>query len=81
MPIFGGAYIKEEKHFNLQSVKLITFLSFSSNNKLFFKVNSKDTRIRNVNDQVQNKEIVDVALVSLLLTLNKFLFFLNCFYC
>ena len=23
-----GAYIREEKHFNLQSVKLITFLSF-----------------------------------------------------
>ena len=24
----GGAYIREEKHFNLQSVRLITFLSF-----------------------------------------------------
>ena len=24
----GGAYIREEKHFNLQSVKLITFVSF-----------------------------------------------------
>ena len=24
----GGAYIREEKHVNLQSVKLITFLSF-----------------------------------------------------
>ena len=24
----GGAYTRKEKHFNLQSVKLITFLSF-----------------------------------------------------
>ena len=32
-PIFGGlytgdSYIREEKHFNLQSIKLIAFLSF-----------------------------------------------------
>ena len=26
--IYGGAYIREEKTFNLQSVELITFLSF-----------------------------------------------------
>ena len=26
--IYGGNYIREEKHFNLQSVKLITFLFF-----------------------------------------------------
>ena len=25
---YEGAYIREEKHFNLESVKLITFLSF-----------------------------------------------------
>ena len=28
--IGAGAYIREEKHFNFQSVKLITFLSFFS---------------------------------------------------
>ena len=52
----GGAYIREEKHFNLQSVKL-TFLSFfqykarisaffkSCKMSNMFKVNNKDTRI------------------------------------
>ena len=25
---WGGAYIPEDKHFNLQSVKLVTFFSF-----------------------------------------------------
>ena len=29
-----------------------------------FKVNNKDTRIRNVNDKVNNEDTVDVVLVS-----------------
>ena len=37
-----------------------------------FKVNNKDNRIRKVNDKVKNKDTVDIALVSLLLTLNTF---------
>ena len=46
-----------------------------------FKVNNKDTRTRKVNDKVKNKDSIDVALASLLLTLNKFHFLLQCFYC
>ena len=52
-----------------------------------FKVNNKDTRIRKsryVNtesDKVKNKDIVDVVLASLLLTLNTFLFLLQFLYC
>ena len=45
------------------------------------KVNNKDTRIHKVNDKVNNKDIVDVVLVSLLLDLNTFHFLLQCFYC
>ena len=41
-----------------------------------FKVINKDTRIRKVNDKVNNKDILDVVLVSLLLTLNTFHFLL-----
>ena len=75
----GAAYIREEKNFNLQSVKLI-FLSFfqykarisafftSGNMWNMFKVNNKDSRIRDVNDKVKNKDTVDVVLASLLLT-------------
>ena len=95
MPIFGGgggAYFRKERHFNLQSVKL-TFLAFSQYKahtlafflscKMWnmFKVNNKDTRIRKVNDKVKNKDIVDVALASLLLNLNTFHLLLNCFFC
>ena len=29
-----------------------------------FKVNNKDTRIRNINDKVNNEDTVDVVLVS-----------------
>ena len=80
--------MREEKHFNLQSVKFITFLSFSSIKLVFrhvsccakceicSKLTIKDTRIRKVNDKVNNKDTVDVVLVSLLLTLNTFHFLL-----
>ena len=44
-----------------------------------FKVNNKDTSIRKVNDNVKNKDTVDVALASLLLTSNTFCFLLHCF--
>ena len=87
-----GAYIREEKHFNLQSVKL-TFLSFFSVQSTIlvfltsckmwnmFKVDNKDTGIRKINDKVKNKDTVDFAQASLLLTLNAFHFLLQCFYC
>ena len=90
--IYGKAYIREEKHFSLQSVKL-TFLSFfqykvriltfflSCKMREMFKINNKDSRILKVNDKVKNKDTVDVALASLLLTLNTFHFLLQCFYC
>ena len=80
----GVAYIRQEKHFSLQSVKL-TFLvffqykarilAFFTSCKILnmFKVNNKDTRIRKVNDEVKNKDTVDVVLASLLLTLNSLL--------
>ena len=112
--MFGGggavgwwAYIREKKHFKLQSIKLITFLCFfhyktrisayCTSCKMWnmFKINNKGTRIRKVNDKViskrtgirkvndifNNRDTVDVVLVSLLLTLNTFHFLLQCFYC
>ena len=45
-----------------------------------FKINKNGTRIRKVNDKVNNKYTVDVVLVSLLLTLNTFHFWKQCFY-
>ena len=87
-----GSFVREEKHFNLQSVKL-TFLSFfqykarisgffkSCKIWNMFKVNNKDTRIRKVTDKTKNKDTVDVVLVSLFLTLNTFHFLLQCFCC
>ena len=81
-----------ELHFSLQSVKVITFLSFSSIKlvlwhisrnerwKIKFKVKNKGTRISKVNDKVNSKDTVDVVLVSLLLKLNAFHFLLQCFY-
>ena len=87
-----GAYIQEKNYLNLQFFKL-TFLSFfqykaritafftSCKMWNMFKVNNKDTRIRKVNDKIWNKDIVDVALTSLFLTLNTFYFLLECFYC
>ena len=38
-----------------------------------FKVNNEDTRIHKDNNKVKNKDIVNVVLASLLLTLNTFL--------
>ena len=97
-PIFGGrgggrAYIREEKHFNLKSVKLIflCFIQYRARISAFFtsckmwnmfKVNNKDTRICKVDDKVKkNKDTVDVVLASLLLILNTFHFLIQCFYC
>ena len=44
-----------------------------------FKLISKDTRIRQVNDKVKNKDTAEVVLASLLLALNL-LHFLFCCY-
>ena len=71
-----GDYIREKKHFNLQS---FFFLSCKMWN--MFKVKNRDTRIRKVNNKVKNKDTIDVVLASLLLTLNTFHFLLQCFYC
>ena len=88
----GGAYIREEKHFNLLSVKL-TFLSFfqykarisafftSSKMWNMFKVNNKDTGIRKANDKAKmKKDTVDVVLAFSLLTLSTFYFLIHCLY-
>ena len=45
-----------------------------------FKVNNKNTRTRKINNKVNNKGIVHVVLVSLLLNLNIFCFLLQCFH-
>ena len=42
-----------------------------------FKVNNKDTKIRKTIDEVNNKDTVDVVLVSFRLTLNIFHFLLS----
>ena len=44
-------------------------------------VSNKDTRIRKVNDEVKNKDPIDVVPASLLLTLNTVHFLLQWFYC
>ena len=44
-----------------------------------FKVINKDTRIRQVNDKVKNKDTVEVVLASLLLALNLLHFLLYCY--
>ena len=81
------------KTFNLQSIKLVTFLSFFQCKVCIlayftpwkvwnmFKVNIKGTRISKVNDKVKNKYTVDVVLVPLLLNLNTFHVLLPCFFC
>ena len=81
-----------ELHFSLQSVKVITFLSFFQYKarifaysrhekwKIKFKVKNNGTRISKVKDKVNSKDTVDVVLVSLLLKLNTFHFLLQCFY-
>ena len=78
------AYIWEEKHFNLQSVKLtfISFFFFQHKARIstffmlckmwnMFKVNNKDNRICKVNNRDKNEDTIDIVLASLLLTLNK----------
>ena len=88
----GGLCSEEKKHFNLQSDKL-TFPSFfqykvsisafftSCKVRNMFKVNNKDTRICEINNKVKNKDTADIVPACLLLTLNKFHFLLQCFYC
>ena len=46
-----------------------------------FKVNNKDTRTHKVNNKVNNKDIIDIVLISLLLNLNIMHLLLQCFYC
>ena len=46
-----------------------------------FKVNNKDTRTHKVNTKVNNKDIIDIVLISLLLNLNIMHLLLQCFYC
>ena len=67
----GRAHIREEKHFNLLSVKL-TFLSFFQykarisaffTSCKMFKVNNKDTRTRKVNDKVKTKSVYGGRLI------------------
>ena len=74
----GGAYIREDKHCNLQSVEL-TFLSFFSSIKHVFRHFSR--RARSEMFKINNKDTVDVVLASLLLTLNTFQILLKCLYC
>ena len=68
--------------FIFSSIKHV-FRNFFTSCKMWsmFKVNNKDTRIRKVGDNVKNKNTIDVVLASLLLTLDKFHFLLQCFYC
>ena len=89
----GGLYMGgKEKHLNLQYVKVESYpytrkygsekaciLAYCTLHKMWntFKVKIKDTRIHKVN----NKDTVDVILVSLLLTLDTFHFLLQFFYC
>ena len=72
--LYGGAYIREEKHFNLQSVKLaFLFLQYKARISAFSRrgrceICSKltiDTSIRKVNDKVKNKDTIDIILTSL----------------
>ena len=87
-----GLYTRQENTSICNLLNLLFFLYFQckSHTSAFFtsckmwnmfNVNHKDTRIRKVNDKVKNKDIVDVVLASLLLTLNTFHFLLHCFYC
>ena len=76
---YQGAYIRQEKQFNLQSVKL-AFLSFFSSMKIPVS-RCECTRIRNINGKVKNKYTVEVILAYLLLTSNTFHFLLHYFYC
>ena len=87
----GGAYIREEKHFNFQSAKLhfLSFFQYKSCIIAFFtsckmwnmlKVDNKDTRIRKVNNKVKNKDTIEVVLATFLLTMSTF-HISHCFYC
>ena len=92
MGLYSGAYIRGVCGAKaLQFAICKTFLSFFQYKarisafftlcKMWnlFKTDNKDTRIRKVDDKAKNKDTVDVALASLLLTLNTFL--LQCSYC
>ena len=73
----GGDYFKVEKHLNLQSFKIIAFIFFQYNARIsVFLTSCKMLHMFKVN----NKDTIDLILVSLLLTLNTFQFLLQCFY-
>ena len=83
--ISGGGVFLREKHFNLQSVKLIVFLvsQYKARISAFSCRGSCEIcswLIREVNDKVNNKDTIDVVLVSLLLTFNTFDYLLQSFY-
>ena len=65
--------------FFLQCKACILAYFSSCNMWNMFKINNKGTRIRRVNDKVNNKDTIDVVLVSLFLNLNTFHFLLQCF--
>ena len=66
--------------FFLQCKACILAYFSSCNMWNMFKINNKGTRIRRVNDKVNNKDTIDVVLVSLLLTFNTFDYLLQSFY-
>ena len=89
--IYVGADIEDEKHFNLQPLKPITFLSFflykthvchisrHERYEICSKLTIKTPEyVKLTINKVNNKDTVDVILVSLLLDLNiiHFLFLL-----
>ena len=65
----------------LQYESLIFAFFTSCKTGNMFRVDNKDTRIHKVNIKVKNKDIVEVVLATLSLTLRTFHFLLQCFYC
>ena len=64
-------------HFNSEEFNLTTFLA----NIYLLKVSNRNTRKRcEICSKLTNKNVIDVVLVFLLLTLNIFHNFLECFY-
>ena len=92
--IYVGADIEDERHFNLQPLKPITFLSFflyktrvchisrHERCEICSKLTIKTPEyVKFTINKANNKDTVDVILVSLLLDLNIIHFLLQCFYC
>ena len=85
--IYGGLIFGRENTSicNLLNLSLFFFLQYKARILEYFasckiwnmfKVNNKGTKIRKVNEIVNNKDTADVVLVSLFLTLNTFHFLL-----